>query len=316
MPRLRSSAISSDGAEPPAVGRRRRAELAPRPYGWLGTFHAMASPCEVHVAGADRTTAERVLESCGGEAWRIEHKWSRYRPDNIVHAINTADGRTVVVDDGNGAVDRLRRPSCSSSATGSSISPPACCAKRLALRRQRPRAAAARPSRRCSSASAGRSVSGKSPELVSRPACRSTSAVSARSTPSTAPRRSCGRCRALFAQLRRRSCWRSGRARRAAVARRHRVADRRRRAGEAHRPRARCARDERRRAALLAQERQALQPHPRSDDRLAGRRRTALRDRRGADVHARRHARDARIAARPRRRGVPRGTASAVLGLR
>jgi thiamine biosynthesis lipoprotein len=58
----------------------------------------MASPCELHVAGVDRETAERMLELAAGEAWRIEEKFSRYRPDNIVHAINTANGRSVTVD--------------------------------------------------------------------------------------------------------------------------------------------------------------------------------------------------------------------------
>jgi thiamine biosynthesis lipoprotein len=59
----------------------------------------MASPCEVHVAGGDRQIARRALETAANEAWRIERKFSRYRPDNIVHEINTANGRTVTVDE-------------------------------------------------------------------------------------------------------------------------------------------------------------------------------------------------------------------------
>lgn len=59
----------------------------------------MASPCEVHIAGADRATAERIAAAAANEAWRIEQKWSRYRDDNIVHAINSAEGRRVRVDD-------------------------------------------------------------------------------------------------------------------------------------------------------------------------------------------------------------------------
>lgn len=58
----------------------------------------MASPCEVHVAEADRATAERVVALAAGEAARIEAKFSRYRRGNIIDAINTAEGRTVVVD--------------------------------------------------------------------------------------------------------------------------------------------------------------------------------------------------------------------------
>jgi thiamine biosynthesis lipoprotein len=59
----------------------------------------MASPCEVHVADAQRATAERILELTVAETLRIEAKYSRYRTDNIVHAINTAEGRAVAVDD-------------------------------------------------------------------------------------------------------------------------------------------------------------------------------------------------------------------------
>ena len=59
----------------------------------------MASPCEVHVAGASREVAGRVLAVVATEARRIERKWSRYRTDNVVHQINSAEGRPVVVDD-------------------------------------------------------------------------------------------------------------------------------------------------------------------------------------------------------------------------
>jgi thiamine biosynthesis lipoprotein len=62
-------------------------------------FQAMASPCEVHVADADRARAESIVSIVAGEAARIEAKFSRYRRDNIIGAINTAGGRTVVVDD-------------------------------------------------------------------------------------------------------------------------------------------------------------------------------------------------------------------------
>jgi thiamine biosynthesis lipoprotein len=71
----------------------------------------MASPCEVHLAGADRSTAERVLELVAAEAARIEEKFSRYLTGNVVHEINTAEGRPVVVDDETGRLldyaDRL-----------------------------------------------------------------------------------------------------------------------------------------------------------------------------------------------------------------
>jgi thiamine biosynthesis lipoprotein len=74
-------------------------ELEQRGADWVGRFAAMASPCEVHVAGVDRATAERVLETVAAEASRIEQKFSRYRTDNIVQALNSADGMPVQVDE-------------------------------------------------------------------------------------------------------------------------------------------------------------------------------------------------------------------------
>jgi thiamine biosynthesis lipoprotein len=77
---------------------RARVEIVARPHGWLGTFRAMASPCEVHVADAARDDAERVVTAIAGEAWRIEQKFSRYLHGNVVDRINTAAGAPVTVD--------------------------------------------------------------------------------------------------------------------------------------------------------------------------------------------------------------------------
>jgi thiamine biosynthesis lipoprotein len=59
----------------------------------------MASPCEIHVADVDLATADRVVTLAAGEARRIEAKFSRYRRGNVIDAINTAGGRTVIVDE-------------------------------------------------------------------------------------------------------------------------------------------------------------------------------------------------------------------------
>jgi thiamine biosynthesis lipoprotein len=67
--------------------------------GWLGTFTAMASDCEVHVGVSDRRTAASVFDVVAAETLRIEAKFSRYRTDNVVHAINTAGGASVSVDE-------------------------------------------------------------------------------------------------------------------------------------------------------------------------------------------------------------------------
>jgi len=59
----------------------------------------MACPCEILLATPDRELATRAAEMAYHEAQRIEKKFSRYRDDNIIHQINHADGKTVVVDE-------------------------------------------------------------------------------------------------------------------------------------------------------------------------------------------------------------------------
>jgi FAD:protein FMN transferase len=43
--------------------------------------------------------ADAIVQAVADCAWRIEDKFSRYRPGNIVHAINTSGGAPVTVDD-------------------------------------------------------------------------------------------------------------------------------------------------------------------------------------------------------------------------
>ena len=59
----------------------------------------MACPCEVLVDAGDEATAQRAAAAAAAEAWRVEQKFSRYRDDNILHAINNAEGRPVEVDE-------------------------------------------------------------------------------------------------------------------------------------------------------------------------------------------------------------------------
>jgi thiamine biosynthesis lipoprotein len=66
---------------------------------WVGTFSAMASPCEVLMDVASRQEASRLLAIVSGEAWRVEDKFSRYLRGNVVDAINHSDGSPVEVDE-------------------------------------------------------------------------------------------------------------------------------------------------------------------------------------------------------------------------
>lgn len=66
---------------------------------WIGRFVAMASPCELHIEDAAASLARQVLDVVASEAWRIEHKFSRYRTDSAVHRINEGAGSETLVDD-------------------------------------------------------------------------------------------------------------------------------------------------------------------------------------------------------------------------
>lgn len=62
------------------------------------TYPAMASTCELLVDTEDTGLALRLGELARTQTQRIEHKFSRYRDDNIVARINSANGCTVDVD--------------------------------------------------------------------------------------------------------------------------------------------------------------------------------------------------------------------------
>lgn len=65
---------------------------------WIVTFHAMASPCELLIDTTDRDLVECLASLCVAEVQRIEHKFSRYRTDNLCHSINTASGQPTPID--------------------------------------------------------------------------------------------------------------------------------------------------------------------------------------------------------------------------
>lgn len=66
---------------------------------WHIRFYAMASLCEVLLDSDDKTLAEHIGQLIANEAWRIEHKYSRYRDDNILHQLNHCHNHIIHVDD-------------------------------------------------------------------------------------------------------------------------------------------------------------------------------------------------------------------------
>jgi len=63
-----------------------------------GQFMAMASPCEVLIETDDPDEALELTRIVAAEAWRIEDKFSRYSPGNIVDRINLASGASIELD--------------------------------------------------------------------------------------------------------------------------------------------------------------------------------------------------------------------------
>jgi FAD:protein FMN transferase len=74
-------------------------QVVPREEGVVAVcFTAMASPCELLLDATDVHAAGQLGGVAAQEAWRIETKFSRYRPDSIISVINRSKGSTVAVD--------------------------------------------------------------------------------------------------------------------------------------------------------------------------------------------------------------------------
>ena len=63
------------------------------------SYPAMASICELLIDTDNPSLALELGKLARAETQRIEHKFSRYRDDNIVARINSAEGQAVSVDD-------------------------------------------------------------------------------------------------------------------------------------------------------------------------------------------------------------------------
>ena len=59
----------------------------------------MAGPCEIIIDNPDKKLAAQITSIAQSEAKRIEHKFSRYRNDNIIFKINNANGQGIEVDE-------------------------------------------------------------------------------------------------------------------------------------------------------------------------------------------------------------------------
>jgi thiamine biosynthesis lipoprotein len=62
-------------------------------------FTAMAGPCEVLLPATDRADALQLGALAAREAWRVEHKYSRYLDDSVVAWLHRNRARAVTVDE-------------------------------------------------------------------------------------------------------------------------------------------------------------------------------------------------------------------------
>ena len=65
---------------------------------WRVRFAALGGPCEILIDGGEYDQALAAGEAAASVAWRIERKFSRYRDDSVVSAINRAAGTDTEVD--------------------------------------------------------------------------------------------------------------------------------------------------------------------------------------------------------------------------
>tara|TARA_R110000868_G_scaffold399573_4_gene673403 strand:+ start:91 stop:981 length:891 start_codon:yes stop_codon:yes gene_type:complete len=65
----------------------------------IGRFAAMASPCEVLIETQDPMLANHLTSVAYKETKRIEEKFSRYLPNNLMANINHSEGKPVAIND-------------------------------------------------------------------------------------------------------------------------------------------------------------------------------------------------------------------------
>ena len=69
-----------------------------REGGYLLSFQAMASPCEVLIDTTNAKLALMVGQHVANETWRIEDKYSRYDPHSVCSTLNKNAGKVTNID--------------------------------------------------------------------------------------------------------------------------------------------------------------------------------------------------------------------------
>ncbi len=82
----------------PALRPKLAVPKAPSPPSDSFRFEAMASACEVHLAGAAPRQMREAAQAAIDEVRRIEHKYSRYRADSVVSQINASAGSDALLE--------------------------------------------------------------------------------------------------------------------------------------------------------------------------------------------------------------------------
>jgi len=78
--------------------KQRKVNCQPREAGFLLSFYAMASPCEVLVDCESQTHALQLGKIAAAEAWRIEDKYSRYQTNSVCGQLNLHAGKSCTID--------------------------------------------------------------------------------------------------------------------------------------------------------------------------------------------------------------------------
>ncbi|GAW96242.1 MULTISPECIES: FAD:protein FMN transferase [Colwellia] len=78
---------------------KRTLSLQAQEQGYVISFNAMASPCEVLIQTKDHRLAKQVASAVSDEVWRIEDKFSRYNKDSVCYQINNNAGQSMAIDE-------------------------------------------------------------------------------------------------------------------------------------------------------------------------------------------------------------------------